>query len=337
MSTEQSNDHKCEQCEKFEIRLKKLEKINKVLTDRVERSTDMQEDAFSLFQTATSLEVKVQERTAALNDALQDLEKSNGNLKLAKSAAEEAYTELEKALEKEKELSELKTRFVAMASHEFRTPLTSISSSADLLDRFHNRWDDAKKNKHLNRIQSNVAHMTKLLEDVLIFGQVDTGKIILSIESINLYSFITEMIEDFQFGVATNHTIETTLPSHSLSIKTDKKLLRMVLTNLLSNAIKYSEPESRIQLISEIQDGQLVISVSDEGIGIPEEDLARLFTPFHRASNVDNIQGTGLGLAILKKAIETYEGEVKVKSKVGEGTTFTVLLPNHEITNNCVS
>ena len=129
-----------------------------------------------------------------------------------------------KVLEKEKELSELKTRFVAMASHEFRTPLATINSSAELLERFQDKWDGTKKLKHLHRIQSNVAHMAKLLEDVLIFGLVESGRVTISKELIDLTLFITELVEDMQFGIASQHNVELLLPEECFQLEADKKI-----------------------------------------------------------------------------------------------------------------
>ncbi len=302
---------------------------------RVERSTDMQEDAFALFQTATLLEAKVAERTTALNDALHDLEASNNELQIAKVEAEEAYSEMQKALEREKELNELKTRFVSMASHEFRTPLATISSSAELLGRFQGTWDESKKEKHLNRIRTNVEHMAGLLEDVLVLGQVEAGKVEIHKESVNLACFLSELIEDARYSIGARHEINVSAPSACINIEADKKILRVLLTNLLSNAFKYSPEGSSVMVNAKVTEHELKIEVSDEGIGIPSEDLPHLFQPFHRAGNVDTIQGTGLGLAILKKALDLHGGTVDVQSELGKGSSFTVQVPLDGIISNC--
>ncbi len=325
----------CKACQTHLEQIAKLKKINQALINRVERSTDMQEDAFTLFQTATSLEVKVAERTAALNEALRDLESSNNELQIAKTAAEEAYSEMRKALEREKELSELKTRFVSMASHEFRTPLATISSSAELLGRFQATWDESKKEKHLNRIQTNVEHMAGLLEDVLVLGQVEAGKLEVHRESLNLASFISELIEDARYSIGARHEIKVSVPPACINVEADKKILRVLLTNLLSNAFKYSPEGSPVTVNAKATETELRFEVSDQGIGIPEEDIAHLFQPFHRAGNVETTQGTGLGLAILKKAIDIHGGTVEVESTVGRGSTFTVQVPLNGIITNC--
>lgn len=325
--TNQHRINSCEACQTHLQQIAKLEKINQALMNRVERSTNMQEDAFTLFQTATALEAKVAERTAALNDALRDLELSNNELQIAKVAAEEAYSEMRKALEREKELNELKTRFVSMASHEFRTPLATISSSAELLGRFQGTWDDAKKEKHLNRIRTNVEHMAGLLEDVLVLGQVEAGKLEVNKQPLNLASFISELIEDARYSIGAQHEIKVSMPPAYIHVEADKKILRVLLSNLLSNAFKYSPKGSAVTVNTKATEKELRFEVADQGIGIPPEDLPHLFQPFHRAGNVDTIQGTGLGLAILKKAIDMHGGTIEVHSELEKGSTFIVQVP----------
>ena len=334
MEQKQSNILPCTACAKHVQEINRLKELNAALLERVEQGAGMQENAAVLFEAATSLEAKVEARTAALNEALRDLESSNNELKIAKVAAEEAYSEMQKALQREKEMNELKSRFVSMASHEFRTPLATISSSAELLGRFRNTWDNQKKGKHLDRILSNVNHMARLLEDVLVLGQMEAGKLVITREYINLAAQLTEIVEDARYGIGNQHKIQVSLPPACINVEVDKKILRMMLGNLLSNAFKYSPEGSTVTVNAGVETNMLTIEVTDQGIGIPEDDLSRLFEPFHRAANVDNTQGTGLGLAILKKAIESHGGGVEVTSRVDAGSTFIVHIPLSGIINN---
>lgn len=246
--------------------------------------------------------------------------------------------EIRKALAKEKELSDLKSRFVSMTSHEFRTPLSIISSSAGFLEDYGHKLDEKKKLKHLHRIQSTVRHMTELLEDVLLINKAEAEKLEFNPELLDLAKFCRDLVEQVQLSIDSNHQIvlKTCGANGSNAGKymnacMDKKLLRQILTNLLSNAVKYSPHSSAVYLELASQDGAAVFQVRDEGIGISPKDEQRLFESFHRGQNVGNIPGTGLGLAIVKKCVEVHGGQIAVTSVVGVGTTFTVKIPlNHQ-------
>ena len=287
----------------------------------------MEEDAYMLFQTATVLESKVNERTSALNNALKELESSNRELQKAKQEADTAREEIHRALLREKELSELKTRFVTIASHEFRTPLTTIQSSAEMIERFDQKWGPDKKVKHLNRIKSNVRHMTSLLEDVLLVGRIDSGRLELEKEKFEAAAFILDVFDEIKIGSRDSHQLHCTIQCSDVEIVADKRMVRVVINNLLSNAMKYSDAGTKVDLTVSERDQCILIEVRDEGIGIPQDDLEHLFEPFHRASNVDNRQGTGLGLAILHRMVELHGGLIDVESLIGVGTTFKVTIP----------
>lgn len=239
----------------------------------------------------------------------------------------QAEEDIRKALETEKELSELKSRFVSMTSHEFRTPLTTILGSAELLEHYSNKWADEKKRQHLRRIQTAVQHMTQLLNDVLLIGKAEAGKLPFNPYLIDLVQFCRALVEEFQLNSHPHHTISFVSKYASVTACMDQKLLRQIFSNLLSNAIKYSPAGSNINFDLYSQDERAILRIQDAGIGIPQEDQCRLFETFHRASNVGSIQGTGLGLAIVKKAVVLHGGEIAVTSEVGVGTTFTVTLP----------
>jgi PAS domain S-box-containing protein len=239
----------------------------------------------------------------------------------------EAEERMREALEKERELSNLKSRFVSMASHELRTPLATIQSSAELVDLFIDRGKTDKVSKHLYRIQDNVDKMASLLEDVLVFGRAEQGQLPFRPEEINLIPVSNELIDEIRQGIGAEHNLVVDGHHQPIFIEADEQLFRLVVNNLISNAIKYSPKGSQVAIQFERQNGSVLFHVTDEGIGIPEGDLDRLFEPFHRAENVGTTGGTGLGLAIVKEAAEVHGGSVTVDTEEGEGTQFTVRLP----------
>lgn len=235
--------------------------------------------------------------------------------------------ELKAALQKEKELNELKSRFISMASHEFRTPLSTILSSSELLEHYRHKWTEEKQLAHLQRIQNAVQHMTEMLNNVLLIGKLDAGKLDFVPTSFDLIQYCRYLVEELQLNVKNQHTINFCTQYESIPCCMDEKLLGHILINILSNAIKYSPDGSIVQFTLRIKKEQAVFKIKDQGIGIPAKDLPYLFESFHRATNVGNIQGTGLGLAIVKKYVDIYSGEIAVESEIGVGTTFTVILP----------
>jgi PAS domain S-box-containing protein len=240
-----------------------------------------------------------------------------------------AETEIRKALQQEKELNELKSHFVAMTSHEFRTPLSTILSSAELLEYYGQGWPEDRKKRHLHQIQSAIKHMAQLLDDVLILGRSEAKKLEFMTEPISLDRFCLEVVEDTKINIDNRYKIKFTHKGNCVNTVFDEKVLRQILQNLLSNAIKYSPEGGTILFTLSCKNNQAVFSIKDEGIGIPLEDQRLLFEPFHRGSNVDSIPGTGLGLTIVKNGVELYGGSLTLKSEPGKGTTFTVTLPIH--------
>jgi PAS domain S-box-containing protein len=240
-----------------------------------------------------------------------------------------AETEIRKALQQEKELNELKSHFVAMTSHEFRTPLSTILSSAELLEYYGQGWPEDRKKRHLHQIQSAIKHMAQLLDDVLILGRSEAKKLEFMTEPVSLDRFCLEVVEDTKINIDNRYKIKFTHKGNCVNTIFDEKVLRQILHNLLSNAIKYSPEGGTVLFTLSCKNNQAVFSIKDEGIGIPLEDQRLLFEPFHRGSNVDNIPGTGLGLTIVKNGVELYGGSLTFKSEPGKGTTFTVTLPIH--------
>jgi PAS domain S-box-containing protein len=223
------------------------------------------------------------------------------------------------ALERERELGELKSRFVSMASHEFRTPLASILSSTEILTRYRERMDGEQIDSKLNLIARQVAHLTSIVEDVLNLGRIQSGRIEFHPVEVDMDELCREVIADFQNRPDVPHTIHYSAASPPV-LWLDRTLMQQVITNLVSNAIKYSPQGKNVWVTLDSSS----LCVRDEGIGIPSNDLGHLFQPFHRANNVGGIPGTGLGLAIAKEAMERHGGTITVASQVGAGTTFCV-------------
>ncbi|ESA38774.1 multi-sensor signal transduction histidine kinase [Leptolyngbya sp. Heron Island J] len=235
-------------------------------------------------------------------------------------------TEIRYTLERERELNEMKTRFVSMTSHEFRTPLTTILSSAELLEHYGNKWTPEKQHQYLYKIQTAATHMTELLNDVLLINKAEAGRIEFNPQPLVLNDFCQEIIEELQ--ISTNrHTLVLRSQLSSTPHPIDRKLMRHILTNLLSNAINYSPNGGEVLVTLDTADKQLELRVQDHGIGIPEDARSTLFESFVRGPNVGTISGTGLGLAIIQKSVELHQGHITFESTVGSGTTFIVTLP----------
>lgn len=261
------------------------------------------------------LEAKVEERTVILREALMKLEQSQ--------------QELSEALDKERELNEIKGRFVSMASHEFRTPLSTVLSSASLLSKYTGADDQDKRDKHINRIKSSVKHLNDILEDFLSLGKLDEGKVSADFHQLNLAELIHETIEEMKGLLKQDQEFQYQHQGSAL-VHSDKKLLKNILINLFTNAIKFSEKGSPIIIKSIVSENTAEVSVTDSGIGIASSDQEHLFTSFFRGRNAVNIQGTGMGLHIVKRHIDLLGGAVAVKSKLNEGTTISFTIPvNH--------
>jgi PAS domain S-box-containing protein len=238
-----------------------------------------------------------------------------------------AEEEMQRALDKARELSEMKTRFVSMTSHEFRTPLTTIMSNAELLERYGPKWGDDKRQLSFQRINESIRQMVSLLDDVLMIGKVEAGKLEYTPHPLDLVHFCTELIDTIRSGRQNDRLFTFTHAGIPPTLPLDGTLLRHVLLNVLTNAVKYSPADSDVCLNLAMAPDSVVIRVADKGIGIPQSDLEHLFEPFYRATNVGTISGTGLGLTIVKRCVERHGGTVQVTSAAGEGTTFQISIP----------
>jgi signal transduction histidine kinase len=235
---------------------------------------------------------------------------------------------LQKNFEKERELNEMKSRFVSMASHEFRTPLTTINSSAGLIQNYLDKGMLDKTPKHIERIRNSVRNLTSILNDFLSIEKLESGKININLIECNLCDIITEVIEEFDQLKKRGQKIEIN-GSNELIILIDHSLIKNILINLISNALKYSPENGKVRVSFTDYENNILLEVSDNGIGIPESDKLKMFERFFRAANVTNIEGTGLGLTIVKRYLDLLGGKIDFESEEGKGTTFKLIIPKN--------
>ncbi len=253
-------------------------------------------------------------------------------LVVEKNITEEKKAEekIRKALEKEKELNELKSRFVSMVSHEFRTPLSAIYSSATLFSKYTKEEQQDRRDKHINRIKSTVSSLTEILNDVLSISKVEEGIIKVEYKEVKVGALCGDIADELQ-SIARRGQRMSYKHSGLDTVVCDPNLMRKITLNLLSNAVKYSYDNGEILLETKADEYALIIQVTDHGIGVPQEEQKKMFERFFRAKNVTNIEGTGLGLNIVKKYVELLNGEITFVSKPEEETVFTVSLPTQSI------
>lgn len=276
---------------------------------------------------AAELERKVKSRTEALDKTIRELERLNKDLEEQILERRRAEDEAQKALRREREVNELKTKFVSMASHEFRTPLSSVLSSASLIRKYRDKGDLTRIDKHIDRIKSSVNHLTNILNDFLSLGRLEEGKIEIVPEEIDLDEIFGDIVEELKLNLKEGQDIRVSSEGTKCTIRSDPKVLRNIAFNLISNASKYSDEGRMIDINLAYAPGLIRIAVRDEGVGIPEGEARHVFERFFRASNVSNIQGTGLGLNIVKRYVSLLNGTIDFTSEFGKGSTFTVTLP----------
>jgi PAS domain S-box-containing protein len=235
--------------------------------------------------------------------------------------------EVVESLEREKELGLLKTKFVSMASHEFRTPLTSIKATSDIILRYYDKLSREDIDERLKKIKREVEEMTIMLEDILIIGKSDAQKLDYNPELLDIVSLIKDIISEYQLSESENRQIVYEISDPVICVEVDRKWIKHIVLNILSNAIKYSDEGKVIEITIKQRQAGVSFCFKDYGMGIPKEDIKLLFEPFHRGENVKNISGTGLGLAVLKKAVELHRGIIEINSELGEGSHFRVILP----------
>ncbi len=299
--------------------------------------TEIKEAEEKIKQLNAELEEKVAQRTQDLARAVTQLSQSNVDLakeiverEKIENALRESEKRLRKSLEKERSLNEMKGRFLSMASHEFRTPLATILSSADIIEAYSDANQQNKRLKHTKRIKSTVHNLNLILDDFLSSARLESGATELSVTPFSIEKFLVEIQEKAEGYLKEGQKIIVfyDFDGKNNIIHTDKHYLENIMHNLLSNAVKYSDEWTEIKCQVHYEGDMLSIAIEDHGIGIPQKEQEFLFSRFFRASNVENIKGTGLGLSITKQYIELLEGEITIKSKEGQGTTVSFSIPN---------
>lgn len=287
--------------------------IRKQIEESVkEKQKELEKVAAVLIATNEELEKKVSDRTQVLQEAILELENSRN--------------ELTYALEKEKDLNDLKSRFISMASHEFRTPLTTILSSASLINEYNKPEQEEKKIKHVNRIKSAVNNLNDILSDFLSISKMEEGKILPEYKLFDLFELADEVMNDIQITAKNGQKIIHTHEG-SLEVYLDNKLIRNILINIISNAIKFTDENKSILLKTIVTKENALIEIEDHGIGISEEDQKHLFERFFRGENALNIKGTGLGLHIVGNFVDLLKGHITLSSKLNIGTIIKINFP----------
>lgn len=289
--------------------------------------TKRKKDGEALKMLNEQLKNKVVKRTEALSQAIMELQQMNETLNYEVAQRKRIEEEARLAFEKEKSLGELKSRFVSMASHEFRTPLSGILTSVSLIDRYNQAGTKEKIDKHVQKIKGSVHSLTSILNDFLSLDKLDEGRIECHPEPFLIQELAEDLAQEMETLTKKNQKIIYEHQGSNTSLFLDKGLVRNIIINLLSNALKYSFDDTDIQFTTKIQDKEVSITVQDEGIGIPTADQEHLFGRFFRAQNATNISGTGLGLNIVKKYLDLMAGTISYKSQENVGTTFVVVLP----------
>ncbi len=273
----------------------------------------LKKTSFKLSRLNQELEQKVEERTLELAEMIRKLTKSK--------------KEADAALEKEKELNNLKSRFISTASHEFRTPLATIMSSVSLTGKYAESLDKEKMIKHIERVKNSVNHLTDILNDFLSLDKLEEGVVVAHPENVGINGLVDEIIEEIKGIAKDGQKITYEGLKNGDEVYVDGKILRNIMVNLISNAIKYSNENSPIEIKSKSDQHFLYVDIRDKGIGIPYDDQPHIFDRFYRANNIGNMQGTGLGLNIVKKYVEILAGEISFKSIPDKGTKFSLKIP----------
>ncbi len=289
------------------------------ISDRIKSETALKE-------INEKLENKVKERT-------KDLEILVEKLKNEVIERELAEKEAKRMLDKEIELSQMKSEFVSMVSHEFRTPLTLIKSATQLLDEYEESLENEEKKDYRKRIIKTVDYMTDLIENVIFIGKTDNDINKISVKEINLFEFTEQLIADILISEEINKEIITNYELNENTFFNDEKLIKLILINIISNAIKYSDKNTKIEInlkskYQNLEHNFILFEIKDYGIGIPEIDKEKIFDLFHRSNNVGNVSGTGIGMSVVKQSLKILNGNINFVSELNVGTTFFIEIPN---------
>lgn len=279
----------------------------------------------------SSLEKKVEQRTKELKNTIEDLSELNELLTDEVSRRKRAEARIKTALQKERELNDLKTKFLSLVSHEFKTPLSGILTSSTLASKYTKEDQQDKREKHLNTIKNKVHYLTSILNDFLSIERLESGKVTYKFDHFSLLNLINEVVYNANVTLKSGQIIKYPQDLDDIELYQDRNVLELILSNLLNNAIKYSKEDTQIELNVKSEGNYLYFNINDQGIGIPEKDQKHIFERYFRAENALLNQGTGIGLNIIKVHLENLGGNVKFESKENEGSQFFVKIPiKHE-------
>ena len=303
------------------------------ITQRKSQEMALAQSREQLQEHAKSLEFKVKERTQELEHLNLGLKSQIRERKLAEEALKDSLEEIKrgekeirKSLEKEKELNEMKSRFISMASHEFKTPLTTVLSSANLLSKYTTTEQQENRSKHIDRIKSSVQNLNNILNDFLSLEKLDGGYVNINKSTFDMEELLNEIKESFELTVKKGQQINFQVEA-GLQVFSDPHLVQNIVINLISNAVKYSPEQKPIDVICNKVGENIEIKIIDQGIGIPQREQKNMFKRFYRAANAINIGGTGLGLNIVKRYLDLIDGHISFNSKEGEGSEIIIRFP----------
>ncbi len=288
--------------------------------------------ALNHHQTQSRLQSRNQELASQVQQRTQELEHVTQQLKQAVAERQRAELAVRQVQEREQEFSDLKSRFITTTSHEFRTPLAIVMTSAELVERMGNQCSEERRISYLQKIRQAVRSMTMILTDLLTLGKANSGALEFHPMRLDLLEFCTRLLTDMNLGADSSPALRwNSVIDNAVEVTLDPNLLTLILTNLLSNAIKFSPHGDSIDLDVQCpaadDPGFVRFHLQDHGIGIPIEDVPHLFEAFHRASNVDTIPGIGLGLAIVRQCVDLHHGQITIQSEINQGTSVVVKLP----------
>jgi len=275
----------------------------------------------------SELESKIKVRTLELEESIEKLQELNHDLEEEVKRRKEAENKIKNALQKEKELNELKTKFLSLVSHEFKTPLSGILTSVMLAGKYQTTEQQDKREKHFNTIRNKVHYLDNILNDFLSIERLESGKVNYKFTEFSLSKLINEVVYNANVTLKSGQEIHYPQNLEHVMLRQDEKILELVLSNLLSNAIKYSPENTQISLAVEVEKHRIRFEITDQGMGIPEKDQKHIFERYFRAENALLNQGTGIGLNIVKVHLENLGGSISFTSQENVGTTFIVELP----------
>ncbi len=321
----------------FPIRLAvsevKLDDEEVIFTGIIHDLTDIKKAEQNLINLNQQLESIIEQRTEKLNEVINKLldlnrkyEQEIDRRKKMETNLRDHQLKLTRMLDREKELNELKSRFLSMASHEFKTPLSTILSSASLIRKYSLEEHLERREKHIDRIRHSVEHLDAILNDFLSLSKLEENRIEVKREEVDMSELYQEVSEEMRGQLKSGQTIQYECTPKEIMVFTDRRILKNILFNLISNASKYSEPGATIFCRTRKKPGNVAISVEDQGMGIPLAEQKHLFSRFFRATNALNIKGTGLGLHIVQQYLQLVQGDIDFTSEVGKGSIFTIYL-----------